>query len=496
MGITITGIPTVYGALRASTYDTFTVNATVPMIAGSTENDYDYSDVFIYFTEKNYLGETDKNSVMITTLPNLSTGFNGYDKLPVNAEFDYNSQIQNFGLKNAVLSPTTDNKHDPMSITGFGQYSAAKISSLDYNMAMKNPFDYMTSQQVVNWYNTTSYIDQQIYIYDGWKAFSLNVDFKVYNLEDQFANVQVRVIHRYKLKNSSNEIWQEIGSPVEFGLNSTTGVYFGVAVDKIAPSNVGTISSMQFVGDANGWDNFSTSHSGNMFASKLPYLLRGYFTLNTSNFSKIRCTIKEIHEDGTIGSNISKDITYNQWIYLYDVKVTDDGDDSSEKRIDRFEYRIVGITPSTTLPPTCLVGKDHELMVRPNKFKKIKNLKKGDMVYTSHEATLEWGEYEIDNYIETEIDSYLLVKFEDGSEIKCTDTHQFMSEGVKKVINDMVAGDTVMKANEALDGFTDVVITNIELVKEPETCYEIDVAEANTYVTENYIFQHNRKIEL
>jgi hypothetical protein len=155
--------------------------------------------------------------------------------------------------------------------------------------------------------------------------------------------------------------------------------------------------------------------------------------------------------------------------------------------------RIFDYTPPTTQPPTCLVGKDHELMVRPNKFKKVSNLKVGDMVYTAHENTLEWGEYEIINYAEYDIDSYLIVKFEDGSEIKCSDTHQFMSEGVKKTINDMLVGDTVMKTGTELGEFVNVEIVDIELVNEPEKCYEVDVDIANTYVTENYIFQHNRK---
>lgn len=139
----------------------------------------------------------------------------------------------------------------------------------------------------------------------------------------------------------------------------------------------------------------------------------------------------------------------------------------------------------------CLLG-NHSLMVAPNKFKNVKELGIGDLVYTTHQYDVnKFDYYKITKYNVIKNDGYYLFKLDNGEKIKCSSTHKFMSNNEEVLAKDLISGDKLMKLKNNV--FEDVIIISIIYIKEIVNVYQIEVDDAHTYISENMILHHNFK---
>jgi hypothetical protein len=123
------------------------------------------------------------------------------------------------------------------------------------------------------------------------------------------------------------------------------------------------------------------------------------------------------------------------------------------------------------------------LMMIDGGWIKAGDLNVGDMVYTQHELTKEWGNYRIDS-MSFEIQPVLNVMIGD-KKLKVSDSHKFLIENGEYVsISDINIGNTI----QTIDGLKELIskenIGNNEVVR-------FEIEEAHTYVVEGMI-SHNK----
>lgn len=127
------------------------------------------------------------------------------------------------------------------------------------------------------------------------------------------------------------------------------------------------------------------------------------------------------------------------------------------------------------------------ILLSENKIVKAKDLKVGDLVYTINESNLEWGNFKVTHVSENIVEKKLKINFEDGTELKVTDTHRFLTENNAWVnANKLSIGDNL----KSVDGIKTIgQITDIGSGK----VIKIEVEEAHTYISEG-IISHNYKV--
>lgn len=123
------------------------------------------------------------------------------------------------------------------------------------------------------------------------------------------------------------------------------------------------------------------------------------------------------------------------------------------------------------------------LMMIDGGWIKAGDLNIGDMVYTQHELTKEWGNYRIDS-MSFEIQPVLNVMIGDKT-LKVSDSHKFLIENGEYVsISDISIGDNI----QTIDGLKELIskenIGNNEVVR-------FEIEDAHTYVVEGVI-SHNK----
>lgn len=141
---------------------------------------------------------------------------------------------------------------------------------------------------------------------------------------------------------------------------------------------------------------------------------------------------------------------------------------------------------------SCLVGTPScptpEMLIYmgENEWKPAGELVIGDLVYTQHQYTNEWGYYEV-TFVKRAIEKNIISTFIGDKEIKVSDLHRFLTpSGEYLHIKDLSVGDLV----ETLDGPMEITskkdLGSMEVVK-------IEVNDAHTYVLEGVI-SHNIKV--
>ena len=116
---------------------------------------------------------------------------------------------------------------------------------------------------------------------------------------------------------------------------------------------------------------------------------------------------------------------------------------------------------------------------------KANDLNVGDMVYTIHEFTNEWGNYSIDN---KKIEYYpVLLTVIGNTTIKVSDSHKFLTEyGDYISINNINIGDKIQTINGLQELISKNEIGEMEVVR-------FEINDAHTYVVDG-IISHNKLI--
>ena len=139
---------------------------------------------------------------------------------------------------------------------------------------------------------------------------------------------------------------------------------------------------------------------------------------------------------------------------------------------------------SSVGPPSCPTP-EMLIYMGENEWKPAGELVIGDLVYTQHQHTNEWGYYEV-TFVKRAIEKNIISTFIGDKEIKVSDLHRFLTpSGEYLHIKDLSVGDLV----ETLDGPMEITskkdLGSMEVVK-------IEVNDAHTYVLEGVI-SHNIK---
>ena len=128
------------------------------------------------------------------------------------------------------------------------------------------------------------------------------------------------------------------------------------------------------------------------------------------------------------------------------------------------------------------------ILVSPNQSKLAAHLAQGDIIYTMHEITKEFGYFAISHY-ELIQQPKLLIKLSDLSEIFVSTTHRFyLGSDNWEFAKNLVQGDKVY----SMGGLLDIISIEYKGVGE---VIKLEVEEAHTYVANN-IISHNVKNEL
>lgn len=128
------------------------------------------------------------------------------------------------------------------------------------------------------------------------------------------------------------------------------------------------------------------------------------------------------------------------------------------------------------------------IYIGENEWKTAGELVIGDLVYTQHQHTNEWGYYEV-TFVKRAIEKNIISTFIGDKEIKVSDLHRFLTpSGEYLHIKDLSVGDLV----ETLDGPMEITskkdLGSMEVVK-------IEVNDAHTYVLEGVISHNIKELE-
>lgn len=128
---------------------------------------------------------------------------------------------------------------------------------------------------------------------------------------------------------------------------------------------------------------------------------------------------------------------------------------------------------------------DMSLNVSETEFKKVSDLQVADFVYTKHEKTKEFGNYQIESitYSKQKIMKFV---FENNLELKVSTSHKFETP-TGEYVNALSfnEGESISYYNLSLK------IKQIELLKEEQTVAHIEVNDAHTYMI-NGVNSHNK----
>ena len=116
----------------------------------------------------------------------------------------------------------------------------------------------------------------------------------------------------------------------------------------------------------------------------------------------------------------------------------------------------------------------------------------GDRVFTFDENGENFGSYLVEKTFKGKTDKWYKITTVYGNNvIKCSPTHLFMVDGQEKQAQELSTND---KLSMLIDNFNleSREIKSIELINEEIDIYNIEVAVAHTYFTENLVWHHNK----
>ena len=144
----------------------------------------------------------------------------------------------------------------------------------------------------------------------------------------------------------------------------------------------------------------------------------------------------------------------------------------------------------------CLVSGERILINDKNDSVAVEDLKVGDLVYTVHEKTREFGLYKVTHAIPQTIDQWIYIITQDGRTISCSPTHLFMvyNEKADNYIQTLVTDLKIDDKLTIIEGeyFKSTTIKEIIVAKNRVTIHKLEIEDAHTYVTDNYIWHHNK----
>lgn len=148
---------------------------------------------------------------------------------------------------------------------------------------------------------------------------------------------------------------------------------------------------------------------------------------------------------------------------------------------------------STGKLAVCCLLSGHKLQIKPNVYKKIEEVQKGDLMYTGHHRDAnDISYFEVSKAESHPVNFYYVVLFADGSKVRCSPTHVFIiGRDERRRVTRLAVGDTVMQYKDGT--YRDQTITKILRIQSPETVFKITVECGHTYITEDGIFHHNEK---
>jgi hypothetical protein len=127
------------------------------------------------------------------------------------------------------------------------------------------------------------------------------------------------------------------------------------------------------------------------------------------------------------------------------------------------------------------------IMLSDGTYAPAGSIKVGDVLFTMHEKTLEFGAYPV-VYVEELDQPKALVLFDDGSDMLVSHSHKFfMVDGEWKQVYQLEPGDTI----KAAPGATDKKVIKLE-PKGDGPVMKFTVEDAHTYISEGLI-SHNSK---
>lgn len=137
----------------------------------------------------------------------------------------------------------------------------------------------------------------------------------------------------------------------------------------------------------------------------------------------------------------------------------------------------------------CLV-EGTKIWVRPDLCIPVEQVVVGMEIYTAHETTGKLGMYRVTKANKTPVKIYAQYKFDDGSMIRCSTGHRFMTPlGMRSRLK---KGDEVYKYDKDWNKHI-IKITEKHAFDTVLSVYKIEVDQAHTYISENGIFNHNAK---
>ena len=122
----------------------------------------------------------------------------------------------------------------------------------------------------------------------------------------------------------------------------------------------------------------------------------------------------------------------------------------------------------------------------------IEDVIMGDRVFTFDENGENFGSYLVEKTFKGKTDKWYKITTVYGNNvIKCSPTHLFMVDGQEKQAQELSTND---KLSMLIDNFNleSREIKSIELINEEIDIYNIEVAVAHTYFTENLVWHHNK----
>jgi hypothetical protein len=158
---------------------------------------------------------------------------------------------------------------------------------------------------------------------------------------------------------------------------------------------------------------------------------------------------------------------------------------------------ITTAAPTTSAPATtssgggsgCLLNGEM-IMIAPNVFKNISEMKVSDVVYTKHEKVDQYGFYKVYNTYQRPVEQWLLIETTNGKTVKCSTTHLFMTDKGDVPANTLMVNDEVLVIKNNV--ISREVIKNISRINSATMVYNIEVEDAHTYIGENGMYYHNK----
>lgn len=166
--------------------------------------------------------------------------------------------------------------------------------------------------------------------------------------------------------------------------------------------------------------------------------------------------------------------------------------DMTKQQAIRRTFRVIGNDFAKNAIPfiicnhvyACLNG-DAEVLMSDGSYKTLMNISKGDAVMTIN------GAKEVMDSFKYDIKRYVSLKFEDGTELKCTPNHKFadsIKDGVIrwKTVDELSESDEVM-----LHGLKKLKLISKQEIEGDISVYDIEVQDEHHYILKNWMLSHN-----